>query len=145
LNSIGAELARDTDVHGMTDVTGFGLLGHGLEMARGSKLRLVLEAGSISLLTRAAELARGGYVTGASHRNWASYGAEVVLPSALPDWQRHLLTDPQTSGGLLVSVAARRAPDVLASIERAGYPAARIVGRAESGPPGITIEGSLPE
>jgi selenide,water dikinase len=143
LNSVGAELARDPDVHAMTDVTGFGLLGHGLEMARGSRLRLVIEADAIPLLTRAADLAQRGFVTGASHRNWASYGADVELPAGLADWQRHLLTDPQTSGGLLVSVAAARADAVVRTIRDAGYPAARVIGRAERGAPGITVAGSF--
>jgi selenide,water dikinase len=127
----------------MTDVTGFGLLGHGLEMARGSGLRLVLEANAIPLLGRAAELARGGFVTGASQRNWASYGSDVELPSTLPDWQRQLLTDPQTSGGLLISVADGRAEMVLAAIRDAGYAAARIIGRTEPGAPRIVVRGSL--
>jgi selenide,water dikinase len=143
LNAIGTELARDASVHGMTDVTGFGLLGHGLEMARGSQVRLVLEAGAIPLLARASELARGGLVTGASQRNWASYGTEVDLPPMLPDWQRQLLTDPQTSGGLLVSVDAARAGAVLQRIREAGYAAARIVGRAEPGHPGVSVIGFL--
>ena len=143
LNSVGAELARDPAVHGMTDVTGFGLLGHGLEMARGSCLRLVIEADAIPLLARAAELAQGGFVTGASQRNWASYGADVEVPAGLADWQRHLLTDPQTSGGLLVSVAAVRADAALRTIRAAGYPAASIIGRAERGAPGITVVGSF--
>src|SRR5204862_248874 len=106
LNSVGAELARDPAVHGRTDVTGFGLLGHGLEMARGSRLKLVIDAAAIPLLARAADLAQRGFVTGASQRNWASYGTEGELPAGLADWQRQLLTDPQPSGGLLVSVAA---------------------------------------
>jgi len=143
LNSVGAELARDPDVHAMTDVTGFGLLGHGLEMARGSKLALVIDAGAIPLLARAAELARRGFVTGASQRNWASYGAEVELPAGLDDWQRQLLTDPQTSGGLLVSVAPARADAVVNAIRTAGYPAAAVIGRVERGSPGITISGSF--
>jgi selenide,water dikinase len=143
LNSVGAELAHDPNVHAMTDVTGFGLLGHGLEMARGSRLKLVIDAGAIPLLARAAELARSGFVTGASQRNWASYGDDVELPVGPADWQRSLLTDPQTSGGLLVSVAAARAGAVVETIRAAGYPAASIIGRAELGTPGITVTGSF--
>jgi len=143
LNSVGAELGRDPYVHAMTDVTGFGLLGHGLEMARGSERRLVIDAGAIPLLTRAAELARADFVTGASQRNWASYGAEVELPVGLDDWQRQLLTDPQTSGGLLVSVADAHADAVVKTIRAAGYPAAAVIGRVEHGPPGIAVTGSF--
>ena len=127
-------------MHAITDVTGFGLLGHGLEMARGSKLTLRIKAADLPLLPEAALLAKLGCITGASHRNWASYGHEVTLPSGCEDWQRHLLTDPQTSGGLLVAVAADVAPSVLKEIVAAGYPFARIVGRAEAGPAAIVIE-----
>jgi selenide,water dikinase len=139
LNRVGADLAREEAVHAITDVTGFGLLGHGLEMARGSGLRLVLDADAAPLLPRAAELVQQGFVTGASHRNWASYGEAVELPAGLPEWRRHLLTDPQTSGGLLVSVEPGRAEAVLRTVHEAGYPAARVVGRAEAGAPGISV------
>jgi selenide, water dikinase len=145
LNSVGAELARDAAVHAMTDVTGFGLLGHGLEMARGSGLALVLAADAVPLLTRAAELAARGVVTGASGRNWASYGADVALPAGCPDWRRQLLCDPQTSGGLLVAVEATEADRVLRAIRGAGYPAASVIGHAEAGAHGIrVVESSAP-
>ncbi|WVT76579.1 selenide, water dikinase SelD (plasmid) [Sinorhizobium chiapasense] len=139
LNSIGTELATDPDVHAVTDVTGFGVLGHALEMARGSKKLLSLKARNFAFFSRCAELAEQGFVTGASDRNWASYGTEVSLPDALPMWQRHILTDPQTSGGLLVSFSAHRAQDLLHHIVAAGYPAARIIGEVEEGEPGVRI------
>jgi selenide,water dikinase len=140
LNRVGAELAKDSAVHAITDVTGFGLLGHGLEMARGSKLTIVIRAGDLPLLTEATALAQQGFVTGASTRNWASYGGDVKLPAGLADWQRHLLTDPQTSGGLLVACAPDRAEAIVQKIVAAGYPAARVIGRAEAGAPGIRVE-----
>ncbi len=135
LNRIGADLARDADVHAITDVTGFGLAGHGLEIARGSGLGVVVDIAAVPLLARAEELAAAGCVTGASHRNWASYGEEVDLPADLDEVRRHLLTDPQTSGGLLVACAPERAEEIAATIRAAGYPAARCIGRAEAGPP----------
>ena len=138
LNRIGADLADDPAVHAITDVTGFGILGHGLEVARGSGARVVIDRAALPLLTRAEELAEAGFVTGASHRNWAACGAEVTLPEGLADWQRHLLTDPQTSGGLLVAVAPEAAEATLARIRAAGYPLAAIVGRIEEGD-GITV------
>ena len=137
LNSIGTALAKDKDVHAITDVTGFGVLGHSLEMARGSKLTLTLRATDIPLLGEAASLAQQGFVTGASHRNWASYGDKVTLPAECPDWQRHLLSDPQTSGGLLVACAPERATEILRTIKEAGYPATSIIGIAEAGEPAI--------
>lgn len=140
LNKVGAELAKDAAVHAITDVTGFGLLGHALEMARNSKLTLVLRAGDLPLLSEAATLAQQGLVTGASLRNWASYGKDVNLPPHLPDWQRHLLTDPQTSGGLLISCAPERADAIVRSIQAAGCANARVIGHAKSGPPQITLD-----
>lgn len=139
LNRIGAELAKDVDVHAITDVTGFGILGHGLEMARGSGATLRLDLADLPFLSQAERLAQEGRVTGASHRNWTSYGEGIVLPPGLPDWRRHLLTDPQTSGGLLVSCKAERAPDLLALIKAAGYPAARIVGAVAAGPGRVVV------
>jgi selenide,water dikinase len=139
LNRIGGELADDKAVHAITDVTGFGLLGHALELARGSKLTVTLKASDVPLFTQAAHLARQGYITGASTRNWASYGDAVRLPDNFPDWQRNLLVDPQTSGGLLISCAADRAQDILATIHRAGYAAAQIVGHTEAGPGEVRV------
>lgn len=139
LNRVGAMLAEDDDVHAITDVTGFGLLGHGLEMARGSGLTLHIAYDRIPFLTEAAALARDGYATGASGRNWASYGDGIVLPDTLPAWQRTLLTDPQTSGGLLIACAASRAADIRASIVAAGYPLASVIGSVSAGAPIVRI------
>src|SRR5262245_59969343 len=139
LNKVGAELAQDTDVHAITDVTGFGMLGHAMEMARGSGLTMSIRAGDVPLLTAAAKLAQEGFVTGASHRNWASYGKDVTLPAGTPDWRRHLLSDPQTSGGLLVACAPERADAIAHTIRNAGYPAARVIGHAERGPARVSI------
>jgi len=139
LNSVGIELARDDAVHAMTDVTGFGLLGHGLELARASGVRLAIKADDVPLLTRAADLAQNGFVTGASHRNWASYGDEVTLPADFPEWRRSLLADPQTSGGLLIAVAPERADVVLEMVRMAGCAAARQIGTVQAGDAGIEI------
>jgi selenide, water dikinase len=137
LNQIGAELANDSGVHAMTDVTGFGVLGHALGMARGSGLRFVLRSEAIPLLPRAIELAQQGFVTGASGRNWESYGAAVSLAVDCPLWRRQIMTDPQTSGGLLVACAPDRADDILRTIREAGYSSASIVGKMRAGTPGI--------
>jgi selenide, water dikinase len=139
LNLVGADLARDEAVHGMTDVTGFGLLGHALEMARGAGLTVRLRVDDAPLLGQAEALVREGFVTGASHRNWASYGEAVALPPEFEDWRRLLLTDPQTSGGLLVACDASAAPTILARI-REGDPRAAIVGSVERGDPIVTVE-----
>ena len=139
LNRIGAELANDPDVHAITDVTGFGLLGHALEMARGSSMAVTLRADDVPLLRQAKELTVAGCVTGASDRNWTSYGANVGLSPATADWQRSLLTDPQTSGGLLVACASDRASDIHRTIVEAGFPYARIIGHAEAGAPAVHV------
>lgn len=139
LNRIGAELATDPAVHAITDVTGFGILGHGLEMARGSNVALRIAFDDLPFLPDATRFAREGRVTGASGRNWTSYGGSVALPEGTPDWKRNLLTDPQTSGGLLVSCAPERADAVLKQIRDAGYAHASAIGRVEAGAPGITV------
>jgi len=139
LNRVGAELAKDPAVHAITDVTGFGLLGHGLEMARSSELTLVVQVDDLPLMSEAATLVQQGFVTGASIRNWASYSDDVRLPAEFPNWQRHLLTDPQTSGGLLVSCAPEYADAIVRTIIAAGNPAAQVIGYAEAGEPAIRV------
>ncbi|MTH65320.1 selenide, water dikinase SelD [Paracoccus shanxieyensis] len=139
LNRVGMDLAKRADVHAITDVTGFGILGHGLEIARGSGLGLRLRLADLPLLGQAAELARAGFFTGASTRNWAAYGHEVRVQGDMPDWQRALLTDPQTSGGLLIACAPDAADEVLGQIRAAGFPLAAIIGQAEDGA-GIAVE-----
>jgi selenide,water dikinase len=139
LNRVGMALAKDADVHAITDVTGFGLLGHGLELARGSGVRLRIEQARLPFFAQAEALAQAGYITGASNRNWNSYSDGIALPADLPDWRRALLTDPQTSGGLLVACKADRAEEIRRMIEEAGYPRASVIGRAVTGAAGIEV------
>jgi selenide,water dikinase len=138
LNSIGPALAALESVHAITDVTGFGLLGHALEMARGSGLTVELD-GAPPLLADVEDLARAGVRTGASSRNWDSYGEVVRLPEGFFDWRRDILCDPQTSGGLLVAVAPEAAETVLAQARGAGFADARVVGRFAVGPARIDV------
>ena len=139
LNRVGTRLGQLDHVHAVTDVTGFGLLGHALEMARGSGATLAIEAAEVPLLAQAEALARAGFVTGASGRNWASYGVEASLPAEMPDWQRQILTDPQTSGGLLVACHPAEADGLVAAIRAEGYPMARRIGGVEAGAPSVRI------
>lgn len=136
LNRVGADMAGRRGVHAMTDVTGFGLLGHALEMARGGKVRIEL-FDRPPVLTGVEALLADGVRTGASGRNWASYGDQVdgLDEGALRD----LLTDPQTSGGLLISVAADQADEVLATVNSAGPGGAAVVGRVREGAPGVSV------
>ncbi len=140
LNSVGTELAAIDAVHAITDVTGFGLLGHALEMARGAGLTIEIDPAP-PLLAGAGDLARAGIRTGASGRNWDSYGEAVRLPEGFPHWRRDLLCDPQTSGGLLVAVDAAGAPDVLDMIRERGFGSAGVVGRTRAGAPDIHVLG----
>jgi selenide, water dikinase len=139
LNAVGHDLAKIGGVHAMTDVTGFGLLGHGLEMCRGSNLRARISFEALPLLDGVAELAQVPYRTGASTRNWVSYCEEVSLGSDLSEWQRDLLCDPQTSGGLLVSVAPDCADEVWETLRIAGFEAATVIGEMVEDTPGIEV------
>jgi selenide,water dikinase len=139
LNVAGPELARQPGVHAMTDVTGFGLLGHLLEMCRGSGLRAAVGMSRLPFLDNAVALAEAGFVTGASARNWASYGADVQLHEGLDDVRRAILCDPQTSGGLLVSCAEDAVDAVLETVRRHGFERATVIGRMGEGVPGITV------
>jgi len=139
INSIGAELPDMPGVHSCTDVTGFGLLGHTLEMARGAGLRAQLRLQDVPVLEGAAALAEQGFGTGASGRNWSSFADAVRLPAGLPDWRRGLLCDPQTSGGLLIAVAPAGADALLRRVHEAGFSQAAAIGTLEAGTPGIEV------
>jgi selenide,water dikinase len=139
LNAVGATLATVAQVHAMTDVTGFGLLGHGLEMCRGSGVAARIRFDAVPLLEGVADLARIPYRTGAADRNWASYGQEVAFVPGVADWKRDLLCDPQTSGGLLVAVAPDGAAKVLELFRAAGFGQAAVIGEMRDGSPQIEI------
>ncbi|HEY0646270.1 selenide, water dikinase SelD [Phenylobacterium sp.] len=139
LNVLGRRLPDVAGVHAVTDVTGFGLIGHALEMAGGAGLTAELDVAAPPLLDGVEALVTAGVRTGASGRNWASYGAKVTDATGVPDWRRDLLTDPQTSGGLLIAVAPEAA-DRLMDLARAdGFGRAAVVGRLVAGPPGVRL------
>jgi len=140
LNRVGADLANEPAVHAVTDVTGFGLLGHALEMARGANVTLVFRFDDLPLLSEAAALAQKNFITGASKRNWASYSESVTLPTELPEWRRDLLTDPQTSGGLLIACEQVKAAEIAHMIADRGYPSVRVIGLVEAGPPSVVVK-----
>jgi selenide, water dikinase len=133
LNTTGIPLADMPAVHAITDVTGFGLLGHLLEICKGSGLSAEIRFSALPVHSLALELARRGFSPGASERNWASYGREVTLPEGMPDWQRKLLCDPQTSGGLLVACEAGMAAEVLRIMDGEGFAQASLVGQMHEG------------
>lgn len=140
LNAVGRELGGLDGVHAMTDVTGFGLLGHTLEMARGAGLTAEIDPVAPALLPGVQALAQAGVRTGASGRNWASYGAQVEGADTLPDPTRDLLCDPQTSGGLLIAVAPERAGEILELVRARGFGQATRVGHMTAGPPMVRLK-----
>ncbi len=139
LNTPGRRLADMADVHAMTDVTGFGLLGHLNEIALGSDLAATVDLRSVPWLTGAERLAEQGYVTGASSRNWSGYGQHVTL-NGVSDLHKSLLTDPQTSGGLLIACAPSAVDDVMAVFHTEGFDRAAVIGRLSPGK-GIAVAG----
>jgi selenide,water dikinase len=141
LNTPGFALGRNLSVHALTDVTGFGLLGHLLEMCRASHVGARIHYDRVPLLEQADELAQESFVTGASGRNWASYGNEVVPGAGIGDIERALLTDPQTSGGLLVTCAADSAETVLRIFRSEGFDRAAVIGEIVAGPSRVEVVG----
>ena len=140
LNTPGPDLAALPGVHAITDVTGFGLAGHALEMARGAGCRVEIDWASVPQLPEVRRLAGQGYVTGASARNWAGYGRDVTLPAGFAPEDQALLTDPQTSGGLLVACAPDTVDTVLATFARHGFAAAAVIGQCgEAGSAGLVV------
>lgn len=139
LNTPGCAFATMDKVHAVTDVTGFGLAGHLLEICRGSALGATLKFSQLPLIDEAIRHAKAGIVTGASARNWAGYGSQITLAPELAEWQQKLLADPQTSGGLLVACAPEAADAVLAEFRQEGFEQAAIIGEMREGVPTITV------
>ena len=138
LNTPGVALAQISGVHAVTDVTGFGLLGHLLEVCRGSGVRARVQWNAVPLLTDALTLASAGHVTGGSSRNWKGYGSLVDL-TTYGALEQAILTDPQTSGGLLVACAPDAVDEVLSCFRREGFPRAAVIGEIEMASPGVTL------
>ena len=141
LNTPGPDLSKLDGVHALTDITGFGLAGHALEMARGAKAAIRIDMARVPLLPGVRELAAQGMVTGASGRNWAAYGAEVRLGGGVEPVDQALLSDPQTSGGLLVACSSATVDEVLAIFQRHGFAAAAEVGEiVPAGGDGVRLQ-----
>lgn len=140
LNTPGIPLAELGGIHAITDVTGFGLLGHLLEMCQGSGLSAELDFNALPVHEVALELAQRGFSPGASERNWASYGNDISLPDGMPEWQRKLLCDPQTSGGLLIACKEILVPEVLGILKEEGFSKAALIGQMSQGKkPMVTV------
>ncbi|WP_018609182.1 selenide, water dikinase SelD [Uliginosibacterium gangwonense] len=139
LNTAGVELAALEAVHALTDVTGFGLLGHLLELCRGAGLSAHVDAARLPLLPAAIGFAQQGIGPGAIDRNLASFGADVHFAAEVPVWQQRIMADAQTSGGLLAAVAPEQAEAVLALFHRQGFAAASIIGCMQAGKPVVLV------
>jgi selenide,water dikinase len=139
LNTVGSELSGLKAVHALTDVTGFGLLGHLLEMCRGSHLGAELKFDQVPILSEALPLAQQGYGPGAIDRNLASYGHEVDFAAHLENWQRRVLADAQTSGGLLAAVAPGSVDQVLSAFRNAGFAQAAAIGTMKKGAARVAV------
>ncbi|MEY3899249.1 MAG: selenide, water dikinase SelD [Pseudomonadota bacterium] len=139
LNTPGKALANIDGVHALTDVTGFGLLGHAREMALGAKLRARIKMRAVPVLPHAEQLATEGHITGASARNWAGYHQDITLAPNINPLQQALLTDPQTSGGLLVACTDDVVTDVISLFHSQGFAHASVIGELVNGPPGVEV------
>ena len=133
LNRPGIDLAALDGVHALTDVTGFGLAGHALELARGAQAQVTIDWAKVPLVEGVRAMAEQGFVTGASGRNWASYGHEIQLPAGFAPADQALLTDPQTSGGLLVTCAPDCVQEVLDIFHAQGFAQATVIGSVQAG------------
>lgn len=143
LNSVGTALSAIDAVHALTDVTGFGLLGHLLEMCRGAGLTGEVEFDRVPILPAALPLAKLGFGPGAIERNMESYGCDVHFADGMASWQQRLLADAQTSGGLLVSVAPEAVDEVLACFVQAGFEQAAVIGQMKTGAAGVVVTSSF--
>jgi selenide,water dikinase len=139
LNTPGMHLSELEGVHAMTDITGFGLAGHLLEICRGSKLAATVLLDTLPILSEARPWVEQGTATGASDRNWSGYGGDVHLPAGAPAWLRNIVTDPQTSGGLLVACAPETEAQVLEIFHREGFGEACRIGTLAVGAPTVKI------
>lgn len=143
LNKAGAQVAQLSGVHAMTDVTGFGLAGHLLEMCKGAKLSAQIQFNSLPIIQSAIKFASDDIATGASSRNWLSYGEHIMLPPNIKDWQHVMLTDPQTSGGLLIACDPANVDEVQHIIEKEQGSAGTVIGSMLATTDGVSVTFTL--
>jgi selenide, water dikinase len=131
LNKTAAQIMGDFEIHAVTDVTGFGLAGHGFEMARASKIRMEIEMDRLPIMDEALEMYRKGMTTGVNRFNRELVEPHTRFKNSIPSWHQEIVFDPQTSGGLLVSLPHNEGEALLGKLHRAGVAHARIIGRIE--------------
>jgi selenide, water dikinase len=140
LNAVGADLAALPEVNALTDVTGFGLCGHMYEFCAGANLAATIEWDKLPMLDTVLDYAQKGYNTGAAGRNWESFKENVVIPDGMEQWQKNLLMDPQTSGGLMVSCSPESADKILKTFHDAGFDHASVIGELSEGAAKVTVK-----
>ncbi|MEJ2699853.1 MAG: selenide, water dikinase SelD [Desulfuromonadales bacterium] len=140
LNGPAAEIALKYGIHACTDITGFALAGHGLEMVRGSGVSIEFEYASLSIYPNALEMYAKGETTGSNRANRRLAAGTLELAAKLSEAQEELLFDPQTSGGLLLAVAEGQADSLVRDLRRSGMGQAAVIGRAVAGArPGLRV------
>ena len=139
LNKVGSDLAKLAGVHALTDVTGFGLLGHVLEVCRGAQLTAQICADDLPLLSAAVGFAQQGIGPGAIERNLASFGPDAEFAASVTDWQQRIMADAQTSGGLLVACSADAADAVMALFQAQGFAQAAVIGSLQVGAAKVSV------
>jgi len=137
LNDKASRLMQETETHACTDITGFGLTGHALGMAQNSGVGIKLESSALPVFPEAPGFASQGLCPGGLHKNRDFYSPMVKLAKSLPDWVSDIIFDPQTSGGLLISVASDRATGLMQNLKKAGVTDAAVVGEVVKSPRGI--------
>lgn len=139
LNQKAAELMQEAGVHAGTDITGFGLLGHASEMIDGSNVGMVIHSAAVPFFSEAREYAEMGMIPGGLHRNRDFRSRMVAIEKAVPKYLADILFDPQTSGGLFISVAPEKAEALLEKMHREGIDEAALVGEVVAAPKGKII------
>lgn len=141
LNKTASELMQEAGVHACTDITGFGFLGHACQLAQNSKVGIKIHSGLVPIFPEAMEFAKEGLCPGGLDRNKEFYSRMVNFADSVPDYIRDVLFDPQTSGGLLISLVSKKAMELLSKLQQAGITEAAIIGDVVSRPAGkITVD-----
>ena len=131
LNKTAAEVMQGLTIHGVTDVTGFGLAGHAMEMARGSGVTLEIDVDRLPIMAEALAMYRKGMNTGVNAYNRRLVSDHTRIEKDLPSWHEEIIFDPQTSGGLLVSLPENQAGLLLDALAHKGAPPAAVIGRVQ--------------
>ena len=132
LNKQAAAVMADFDIHAVTDITGFGLGGHALEMAEGSGVTLEIRTDDVPIMREALEMYQKGMRTGVNPANRALIEESTHFEKSLPAWHEEIFVDPQTSGGLLMSLPASQSESLLEALRNSGVTKAQIVGNVKS-------------